>query len=153
MCPSSNMRAQNGTNSGSRPSGTTDSNAICRLAAQVQVLAEDHHELRGEHEVAAAEHAHPEHVFAEMRILAQDLEQHAEAERLGAPDRRVLFGEQRELAAHARARDTTRRPAGRPPRRRRTASASRCTAVSSVQAASAAATATASELTMTMRPV
>ena len=64
---------------------------------EVQVLAEDDHELRREHEIAAAEHAHPEHVFAEMRILAQDLEQHAEAERLGAPDRGVLFGQQCEF--------------------------------------------------------
>ena len=85
------------------PSGTTDSNAICSLGGQMQMFAEDHHELRGQHQVAAAVDSHPEHVLAEMRILAQDLEQHPETEGFRAPDCRVLFGEQHELAAHARA--------------------------------------------------
>ncbi len=121
------------------PSGTTDSNAICSAGGQVQVFAEDDHELRGQHQVAAAEHSHPEHVFAEVRILAQDLEQHAEAERLGAArPPRSLRPAARIRGARA-PRDTATPPAGPQRRRRQTASANRCTAVSSVQAASAAA--------------
>ena len=69
-----------------------------------------HDELRGQHQVAAAEQAHPEHVLAEVRILFQDLEQHAEAEWLGAADGRRFLGQQGELACAPAPRGTTTPP-------------------------------------------